>query len=130
MLDVQADSEHKPWYDFVVECEYLFLRNIYSNNDLQKMKIDDIEKYYEIFDRLVELFPVVESALGDGDVCFEFRGLMEVELHSTLRETKEDIDNIVIAKKKKRFCKSQFFDKIINFIYSSLFLCQKISLIT
>lgn len=101
MLDVQADSEHKPWYDFVVECEYLFLRNIYSNNDLQKMKIDDIEKYYEIFDRLVELFPVVESALGDGDVCFEFRGFMEVELHSTLRETKEDIDNIVIAKKKK-----------------------------
>ena len=102
-----------------MECEYLFLRNIYSNNDLQKMKIDDIEKYYEIFDRLVELFPVVESAL---------RGFMEVELHSTLREMKEDIDNIVIA--KKRFCKSQFFDKIICFIYSSLFLCQKISLIT
>lgn len=111
-----------------MECEYLFLRNIYSNNDLQKMKIDDIEKYYEIFDRLVEHFPVVESALEDRDVCFEFRGFMEVELHSTLREMKEDIDNIVIA--KKRFCKSQFFDKIICFIYSSLFLCQKISLIT
>ena len=63
------------------------------------MKIDDIEKYYEIFDRLVELFPVVESALEDRDVCFEFRGFMEVELHSTLREMKEDIDNIVIAKK-------------------------------
>ena len=56
LLDVEAEGKHKRWYDFIVECEYLFLRNIYSDTDLQNMKIDSIEKYYEIFDRLVDLF--------------------------------------------------------------------------
>ena len=37
------------------------------------MKIEDIEKYYETFDRLVGLFPVVESALEDGDISVEFQ---------------------------------------------------------
>ena len=68
MLVVEANGEHKRWYDFIVECEYLFLRNIYNEANLKKMKIENIEKYYEIFDRLVDLFPVVESALEDGDV--------------------------------------------------------------
>ena len=56
LLDVQAEGKHKLWYDFLVECEYLFLRNIYSDNEVQKMKIDDIGGYYEIFDRLLDLF--------------------------------------------------------------------------
>ena len=51
LLDVEAEGKHKSWCDFIVECEYLFLRNIYSDTDLQNMKIDSIEKY-EIFDRL------------------------------------------------------------------------------
>ena len=69
LLVVEANGEHKRWYDFIVECEYLFLRNIYNEANLKKMKIENIEKYYEIFDRLVDLFPVVESALEDGDMC-------------------------------------------------------------
>ena len=82
MLDVRARGEHKRWFDFIVECERLFLRNIYSDIDLQKMKIDDIEKYYEIFDKLVELFPVVEGALEDGDTSVVFEGFMIDELDS------------------------------------------------
>ena len=121
MLDVRTSGEHKRWYEFTVECEYLFLRNIYSDTDLQKMEIDDIEKYYEIFDRLVDLFPVVESALEDGNTGTEFEDFMSVELdnlYSTIDELKEDIDNVVVS--KKRFCKTDFSDKIISFIYSSL----------
>ena len=40
LLDVEAEGKHKRWYDFTTECEYLFLRNIYSDTDLQNMKID------------------------------------------------------------------------------------------
>ena len=49
----RGKGEHKSWYNFIVECEHLFLRNICSKADLQEMKIDDIRKYYEIFHRLV-----------------------------------------------------------------------------
>ena len=65
------------------------------------MKIEDIEKYYEIFDRLVELSPVVESALEDGDTCVEFEDFMLEELdnvYSTVSEIKEEIDNTVVTK--------------------------------
>ena len=40
------------------------------------MKTKDIDKYYEIFDRLGELFPIVESAFEDGDTCVEFEDFM------------------------------------------------------
>ena len=85
------------------------------------MEINDIEKYYEIFDRLVDLFPVVESALEDGDANTEFEDFMSEELdnlHSTIDELKETIGYVVVA--KKRFVKTDFADKIISFIYSSL----------
>ena len=72
LLDVRACDEHKRWYDFIVECEYLFLRNIYSHTDLQKLKKNDIEKNYKICYRLVDLFPVVESVLEDVDTSTEF----------------------------------------------------------
>ena len=40
------------------------------------MKIKDTDKCYEIFDRLVELFPIFESAFKDGDTCVEFEDFM------------------------------------------------------
>ena len=106
---------------FIVECKHLFLRNIYSDTDLQKMKTDDIEKYYEIFDMLVELFPVVESALEDEDVSDDFEDFMSEEydnLYSRVEELKETIDNVVVP--KKRFVTTDFADKIICFTYSLL----------
>ena len=40
LLDVEAEGKHKRWYDFTTECEYLSLRYICSDTDLQNMKID------------------------------------------------------------------------------------------
>ena len=85
------------------------------------MKIDDIEKYYEIFDRLVELFPVVESVLEDENTSTEFEDFMLEgldNLYSTVDKLKETIDNVVVT--KKRFVKTNFADKIVSFIYSLL----------
>ena len=36
------------------------------------MKINNIEQYYQITDRLVELFPEVENALDTGHMSEEF----------------------------------------------------------
>ena len=73
------------------------MRNIYGSADFEEMNIGDIEKYYESIDKLLELFPVVENALDDA--C------------STLSELKEDMDHVVVA--KKRFAsKPNFSDKI------------------
>ena len=36
------------WFDFVVKCEHLFLRNIYTSNELEQMNIETEEKYCEI----------------------------------------------------------------------------------
>ena len=35
-----------------------------------------MDKCYEIFDRLVELFPIFESAFKDGDTCVELEDFM------------------------------------------------------
>ena len=48
--------------------------------DLQKMNIDNIEKYYEIFDRVVDLFPVIKSALEHGDISHELEVFKKQEL--------------------------------------------------
>ena len=66
------------------------------------MKINDIEKYCEIFDRLVELFLILESVLEDGDTSTEFEDFLLEQLdslYSTIAELKETIDNVVVPKK-------------------------------
>ena len=73
------------------------------------------------FGRLVELFPVVEGALEDGDTSVVFEDFMIDELdsvYSTDEELKKMIDVVV---PKKRFTKIDFADKLIGFIYSILF---------
>ena len=50
LLDVESDSEqHKNWYDFVIKCEHLFLRNIYSSTDVKEMDIDTPENTVTLF---------------------------------------------------------------------------------
>ena len=112
MLDVKADSEeHKNWYDFIIECEHLFLRNIYSSTDLKEMDIDTTEKYCDIIYRLLELSPMFERALNNGDMSDEFKNFMMEDLenvYTTLSELKEDIDHIAIP--KRSFTKIHFLD--------------------
>ena len=58
------------------------VKKIHSSADLEENNIDDIEKYYGIIDRLLELFLVVENALDDGDISVEFKDFMLEDLDS------------------------------------------------
>ena len=50
LLDVEADSEEdENSYDFIIECEHLFLRNIYSSTDFKEIDIDIIENTATLF---------------------------------------------------------------------------------
>ena len=89
------------------------------------MKTSNIEEYYEIFDRLMEHFPVVEEAIEKRwrVETLEFTDFMAVELdnlYNTIGELKDDIDDVIV--KKQRFAneKPNTLDNIIAFVYSSL----------
>ena len=45
------------------------------------MEIDNIKEYYQIIDRLVELFPEVENALDTGDMSEEFKNFLLEDLN-------------------------------------------------
>ena len=45
------------------------------------MEIDNIKEYYQIIDRLVELFPEVENALDMGDMSEEFKKFLLEDLN-------------------------------------------------
>ena len=64
----------------MAEREHLFLRNTYTIDDLKVMGKDTIRKYGEIFERLLNLFPVVETALEDEIESDEFKRFMEEDL--------------------------------------------------
>ena len=63
------------------------------------MGVDTTEKYSEIFKRLLNLFPVVETALEDGIKSNEFKRFMEEDLndmYTHVKEIKEYVDNIPV----------------------------------
>ena len=108
LLNVDSDG----WFDLVVKCEQLFLRNIYTFNDLKEMDIKTEEKYSEILNRLLEFDPLLEKALDDGDVSDEVSTFLVEDLNDCylmLLERKDDIQNVSLPKKK--FCAK----KPINF---------------
>ena len=45
------------------------------------MEIDNIKEYYQIIDRLVELFPEVENALDTGDMSEKFKNFLLEDLN-------------------------------------------------
>ena len=64
LLNTDAYGDHLPWYDFVIEMEHLFIRNIFSKNELEKMEnVKDIESYSGCFGKFIELIPIVEGAI-------------------------------------------------------------------
>ena len=93
------------------------------------MNIDNIEKYYEIFDRVVDLFPVIKSALEHGDISHELEVFKKQELMFIQHLVKWKMIFAILLlqekgfkkkKKKKKEKKNAYFsDKIISFIYSS-----------
>ena len=63
ILGTEACGEHQRWYNFIAEMEYLFLRNIYSEIDLEKMEKKNICNYYSRLEKFIELITIVEDAL-------------------------------------------------------------------
>lgn len=64
--DVEDCGKHKRWCYFIIDCYYLFLKNIYSEDGLKEMDLETNDKYCGIFNRLVRLFPLFKSAFDDG----------------------------------------------------------------
>ena len=49
------------WFDFIVKCKQLFLRNIYSFHELKTMDIETEEKYRETTYTLFEYYALFEK---------------------------------------------------------------------
>lgn len=63
------------------------------------MKIDKTEKYADIFERLLNLFPVVESALEDEVESEEFKEFMDLKsVYNHAEDVKEYEDSIPVEK--------------------------------
>ena len=65
------------------------------------MKIDATEKYADILERFLNLFPVVESALEDEVESEEFKQFIEEDLegvYNHVKEVKEYVDSIPVKK--------------------------------
>ena len=61
LLDVEPCGEHDRWFDFIVETEHLFIRNIYIEDDLEQMEnVKNTCNYYASFEIFVELVLIVE----------------------------------------------------------------------
>ena len=99
------------WFDFVLKCEHLVLRNIYTFDHLKKMEIETEVKYSDTIYRLLEYYPLFEKALDDGDICDEVRNFLAEDLddcYSTLKELKDDILHVSVPKKSIFFHKNIF----------------------
>ena len=97
-----VDSE-KGWFDFFVRCEYLFLRNIYTHDDLKQMNIENEENYEEILQRVIQFYPLFENAPQESELCNEVRNFMLEDLdnnYSSLQDLREEIDHISTPKKR------------------------------
>ena len=117
-----VDSE-KGWFDFFVRCEYLFLRNIYTHDDLKQMNIENEENYEEILRRLIQFYPLFENALQEGELSNKLRNFMLEDLdnnYSSLQDLREEIDHISTPKKRFTSKKTLFSEKLLAFFYSSM----------
>ena len=104
LLDVEAKGNGKnKWYNFIIECEHLFLRNTYEEQELNKMKINDIKDFYNVFERLIKLIPDFEIALDSRLETIDFEEFLQNDLNNRCREIeelKEAINSIKIKKMK------------------------------
>ena len=68
LLDIEGscsnEDDKKTWYDFVVEKEHLFIRNVYSKQELADMEnISNIEDFHKEFGRFVKIVMLLEKYL-------------------------------------------------------------------
>ena len=81
MLDENAVvDEQKSWYNFIIQCEHLFLRNIYSEVDLKRMGVSNIDDYLLTIEKLRSLYSDLENALNGRDLSEELSNFMREDL--------------------------------------------------
>ena len=110
------------WFEFIVKCKHLFLRNINSSNDLEKIDIETEEKYMDILYRLIEYYPLFEKAIEGVDICDEFRRFLAEDLNDccpTIKDLREDIYHIS-GPPKNFLLKKLFSEKLFAFLYSTM----------
>ena len=99
----------------------MFLRNINSANDLEKIDIETEEKYMDILYRLKEYYPLFEKAIEGVDICDEFRRFLAEDLndcHPTIKDLRGDIYHISVPHKN-------FLLKKICFLKNYLYFCTQ-----
>ena len=69
-LDIEGGSGNednkKTWYDFVVEKEHVFIRNIYSKKEIAEVEnISDITDYHGEFGRFIKIGILLKKLLNN-----------------------------------------------------------------
>ena len=103
------------WLDHVIKAEHLFLHNIYDDNQMKKMEIDNIEDYKAIILRLLNLVEEFEKYLQNEKVIDNITNFLRDRLledtYESISMIREDIEKIKIPKKpfdkKTRFLKTK-----------------------
>ena len=87
------------------------------------MNIENEQNYEGILQRLIQVYPIFEKALQEGELCDEMRNFMLEDLdsnYSSLQDLREEIDHISIPKKRFASKKTLFSERLLAFLYSSM----------
>ena len=112
-------------FDFVVKCEHLSLRNIYSSDELEQMDIETEKKYTDRLYRVFEFYSKFEAVpvQEEGDVSDEMLSSSREDLddsYPTPIELKDDIHHVSIPPKKILSRRNLFSGKMLAFLYLSM----------
>ena len=115
-LDPQADSG---WLDHVIKSEYLFLSNIYDQEQLKAMEIGSLNPYSEVVYTLINHFEEFEDFVENKTPSDNIRDIIDLEDFDTFRDLKEEIDQVNISKRRfdKNNPKNFFKDMLTAYLY-------------
>ena len=121
-MDPQADNG---WLDYVTKAEHLFLKNIYDQDQMKKMEIENLEDYRYIIYRLLNIFEELEEAFESRtmtDTVMDFlRGDLS-EAYETFEHLRENIEKIQVPEKPFAKKTEIFKEKMLAFLYSGLII--------
>ena len=120
------------WYDFTVQQEYLFLKNIYNAEDFEKIEnLKTLEDFYDVFEYFTETVVLLKGEnylRTDCEQQEKIREFFEIYCSNCNdgSEVVEQIDNLKIVqtcdaspqKKNSHFCKLVGFvyERVMNFM--------------
>lgn len=89
-MDYQAS---KGWLDHAIEAEYLFLKNIYDQDQTKNKEIENLEDYWNNICRLINHFKKFEDSVKCGDISDNIRDIINLDVFETFRDLRDDIDS-------------------------------------